>query len=91
MASDELSTLEEIERMRRMTPQQRLAEAFRLTAEGILAERQAIAKANPHLDEQEVCLLWMEQAYGKELTDRVRQDLERRKNSQTNPENPVAG
>ena len=65
-----------------MTPPQRVAEMCRLTAEAITAERQAIARANPELDEQEVNLLWMEQAYGKDIADRVRQDLEQRKSGQ---------
>jgi hypothetical protein len=82
MPSKLLFTAEQFERAQRMTPQQRFAEMNRLTAEAITAERQAIATANPHLDEQEVNLLWMEHAYGKDLADRVRQDLERRKHSQ---------
>ena len=82
MPSDSHFTVEQVERARRMTPQERIAEMCRLTAEAITAERQAIARANPGLDEQEVNLLWMEQAYGKDLADRVRQDLEQRKSDQ---------
>jgi hypothetical protein len=82
MSSNAQFTDEQIERALRMTPQQRVAEMMRLTAESITAERQAIARANPQLDEQEVNLLWMEHAYGKDLADRVRQDLERRKKNQ---------
>ena len=80
MSSDAHFDDEQIERARRMTPQQRIAEMLRLTSEAILAQRQAIARANPQADEQEVKLLSMEQAYGKDLATRVRQDLERRKN-----------
>ena len=82
MPSNVHFTGEQIERARQMTPQQRFAEMCRLTAEAITAERQAIARANPQLDEQEVGLLWMEQTYGKDLADRVRQDLVQRKIAQ---------
>jgi len=82
MSSDAHFDDELIERARRMTPQQRIAEMRRLTTEAILSERQAIARANPQLDEQEVNLLWMEHAYGKYLATRVRQYLEQRKSSQ---------
>jgi hypothetical protein len=82
MSSDAHFDDEQIERARQMTPQQRITEMRRLTSEAILAQRQAIARANPQADEQEVKLLWMEQAYGKDLATRVRQDLERRKNSE---------
>jgi hypothetical protein len=81
MPSDTNFDDEQIERARRMTPQERIAETLRLTAEAITAQRQAIATAHPQLDEQEVNLLWMEQAYGKDLADRVREDLEKRKSS----------
>jgi hypothetical protein len=80
--SDDPFTEEQIERLQRMTPQQRVAETLRLSAEKIAAERQAIAKANPLLSEQEVNLLWMEQAYGKDLADRVREYLRERDSTQ---------
>jgi hypothetical protein len=73
---------EQVERARQMTPQQRVAEARRLTSEAIAAQRKAIAEANPQLSEQEVNYLWMEQAYGKELTDRVRAYREQQENAQ---------
>ncbi|MFZ1935376.1 MAG: hypothetical protein WCB27_24445 [Thermoguttaceae bacterium] len=81
MSSDFHFTAEQIQRARRMTPQERFAEMRRLTTEGITAERQAIARANPQLNEQEVNLLWMERTYGKDIADGVRQDLENRKKS----------
>ena len=74
-----------VEQARQMTPQQRISKACELTAIAIGKARQAIAEANPHLDEQEVNLLWMEQAYGKDLADRVRADLARRKQEQERP------
>jgi hypothetical protein len=73
---------EQVERARQMTPQQRVAEARRLTSEASAAQRKAIAEANPQLSEQEVNYLWMEQAYGKELTDRVRAYREQQENAQ---------
>jgi hypothetical protein len=71
-----------VEQARRMTPQERIHKALELTAIAITKERKAIAEANPHLDEQEVNLLWMEQAYGKDLADQVRADLARRRQEQ---------
>jgi len=74
-----------VEQARQMTPQQRMSKMLELTAISIGKARQAIADANPHLDQQEVNLLWMEQAYGKDLADEVRADLARRKQEQERP------
>jgi len=45
----------------------------------IEANRQAIRKAHPNASEEEIALIFIENCYGKELADRVRADLERRK------------
>lgn len=69
-----------VELARQMTPQQRMAKTFELTSIAITKARQAIADANPHLNEQEVNLLWVEQAYGKDLATRLRDYLKKRQN-----------
>lgn len=68
-----------IELARQMSPQQRLKMALELSTIAIRNARQAIAEANPHLDEQEVNLLWVEDAYGKDLATRYRDYLAKRK------------
>jgi hypothetical protein len=69
----------EIERLRSLGPEGRSQEAMRLSKEAIRASREALAREHPELDRQELLLLWAEIHYGKELIDRVRADLARRK------------
>ena len=68
----------QIELLRRMTGAERVAKMRSQTALVIGMSRQAIARANPHLDEQEVNLLWVENAYGKELAMELRRYLKAR-------------
>ena len=68
----------QIELLRQMTGAQRIAKLRSHTALAIGLSRQAIARANPHLDEGEVNLLWVEYTYGKKLATELRQYLESR-------------
>jgi hypothetical protein len=68
----------QIELLRQMTGAEKIAKVRSQSAFVIGLARQAIARANPQLDEQEVNLLWVEQAYGKDLATRLRRYLESR-------------
>jgi transcription initiation factor TFIID subunit TAF12 len=75
----------QIELLRQMTGAQRIAQWQSQTAFVVGLSRQAIARANPQLNEQEVNLLWVEYTYGKDLAKGLRDYLETRSpcNSQT--------
>jgi hypothetical protein len=66
----------QIELLRQMTGAQRVAKVRSQTAFVIGLARKAIARANPGLSEQEVNLLWVEHAYGRDLATRLRRYLE---------------
>lgn len=68
----------QIELLRQMSGAQRIAKMRAHTALAIRLSRQAIARANPLLNEQEVAVLWVEHAYGKDLANAYRRDLESR-------------
>jgi hypothetical protein len=68
----------QIELTREMTGAQRVAQLRSQTAFVVGLSRQAIARANPQLTEQEVNLLWVEYTYGKDLAKRLRGYLETR-------------
>jgi hypothetical protein len=68
----------QIELVRQMTDAQRITRWRSLTAVAIGLSRQAIARANPQLNEHEVKLLWVEHAYGKGLATDLRRYLESR-------------
>jgi hypothetical protein len=68
----------QIELLRRMSGAQRIAKMRAHTAMAIRLSRQAIARANPQLNEQEVILLWVEYTYGKDLAEGYRHYLESR-------------
>jgi hypothetical protein len=65
-----------IELFRRMSFTKRLEMARDLTATVIRLSRRAIARANPHLSEQDVNLRWVELTYGKDLALGLRAHLE---------------
>jgi hypothetical protein len=67
-----------IDLLRQMTGAQKIAKLRSQTAFVIRLSRQAIARANPHLDERGVNLLWVEYTYGKELGTELRRYLESR-------------
>ena len=67
-----------LELARRATGAQKIAQLRSHTALVIGLSRQAIARANPQLDQREVDMLWVEHAYGKDLATRLRHYLEAR-------------
>jgi hypothetical protein len=69
----------QIELIRQMTGAQRVAQMRSQTALAVKLSRQAIARANPHLNQHEVDMLWIEYTYGKDLADRVREDWKTRR------------
>ena len=68
----------QIELSRQMTGAQRIAQMRSQTAFVVGLSRQAIARANPQLSEQEVNLLWVENTYGRDIAKRLRDYLETR-------------
>jgi hypothetical protein len=66
----------QIELLRQMTGAQRIAQMRSQTAFVVGLSRQAIARANPRLDEREVNLLWVENAYGPKIAKRLRDYME---------------
>ena len=69
----------QIELLRKATPAQRAQLALSLSETTIKLARRAIRRANPGASEEEVGLIFVEVHYGKELADRVRAYLERRR------------
>jgi hypothetical protein len=68
----------QIELLRQMTGAQRISKLRSQTALVVGLARQAIARTNPQLDEQDVNLLWVKQTYGKDLAEKLRDYLEKR-------------
>jgi len=62
----------QIELLRKTKGVQRIAQLRSLTSFAIGLSRRAIARANPHLDQYEVDMLWVEYTYGKELAAKLR-------------------
>lgn len=69
-----------IELIRKQTPAQKMAQVSALTFTAMRLSKRAIARANKDLNEQEVNLLFIEYHYGKDLADRVRKYLQRKRN-----------
>jgi len=69
----------QIELIRKMSPTRKLNLVRSMTRTMIQASRENIRSLHPHLSEEELNLLFIELYYGKDLSDRVRVDLERRK------------
>jgi hypothetical protein len=68
----------QIELLRQMSGAQRIAMLRSQTALVVGLARQAIARANPQLNQREVDMLWVENTYGKDLADRLRDDWKKR-------------
>ncbi len=68
----------QIELLRKAGPQRRLELGIAFSQEAMAIARQGIARAHPHLSEEEQKLLFVEVTYGKDLADRVRAYLTRR-------------
>jgi uncharacterized membrane protein YheB (UPF0754 family) len=63
------------ELLSRLTDEQRLMKALNHSQFVRDLARRAIAKANPHLSEEEQRLLFIEVSYGRELAEQVRNHL----------------
>ena len=70
-----------IELLRKAGPQRRLAMAMELTNDVLRRARAGIARARPHLSDRERQLLFVEVAYGREITERVRAFLHQREST----------
>ncbi len=68
-----------IEWLRKKTPSQRLQLGLSLTQANIERIREDIRQANPNASKEELDLIFVEINYGKELADRVRNYLARRR------------
>jgi hypothetical protein len=68
----------QLDLIRKMTIAERLARATEWTQMAVNFSRQGIAKAHPGLDNRELDLLWVEQQYGRDLSNRLRAYLEER-------------
>lgn len=62
----------QLELIRRMAPSERATKSLMMTARLIRECKEAIARINPELSEQEVAISFIELNYGKELADAVR-------------------
>lgn len=69
----------QIELLRKATPARRFRLARSLSQTMIQVSRANIRRLHPEMDEEELKLLFVEIYYGKELAERVRMDMERRK------------
>ncbi len=68
----------QVELSRQMTAAEKIAQVRSLSALVIGLSRRAIARANPHLSPQELDVKFVELHYGKELAERLAEDLRRR-------------
>jgi hypothetical protein len=69
----------QIELIRKAPPAKRFGLARSLSQSLIQASRQTIRRLHPELSQEELDLLYIELYYSKDLADRVRADLKRRK------------
>jgi hypothetical protein len=69
----------QIELIRKASPAKLFGLINSLSRTMIQASRDTIRQLHPEASEQELALIFLELYYGKELADRVRVDLERRK------------
>lgn len=61
-----------VENVRAMTPAERVAAAFDLSAWAMQRALMVIQQQHPGIDEQEAHLILLERLYGKELAERAR-------------------
>jgi len=69
----------QIELLRKATVAQRFSLVRSLSSRAIQLSRRAIRRANPDASEEDLKLIFIELNYGKDLAERVRMDLARRK------------
>lgn len=71
----------QIELLRKASPERRLDIARSLSQSMILASRETIKRLHPQISEEELKILFVELYYGKELADRVREYMEKRRSA----------
>ena len=69
----------QIELLRKTSPARRLELALSLSQSALELTREGIRTANPDASDEEIGLIFVEVTYGKELADRVRNYLDRRR------------
>ncbi|HET8853564.1 MAG TPA: hypothetical protein VFN02_13660 [Ktedonobacteraceae bacterium] len=69
----------QIELIRKASPAKLFGLVRSLSQTMIQASRNTIRRLHPDASEEELALIFLELYYGKELADRVRADLEKRK------------
>ena len=69
----------QIELIRKASPAKLFSLVRSLSRTRIQTSRATIRRLHPDASEEELALIFLELYYGKELADRVRADLERRK------------
>jgi hypothetical protein len=69
----------QVELARKMTAAQKVAQVRSLSALVIGLSRRAIARAQPHLSQQELDVKFVELHYGKGLAEGLAEDLKRRR------------
>ncbi len=74
--SPEAETVQ-LDLLRKMTVAERLGLMRSLTRTLVHLSRDGLARANPSLDDRQLDLLWVDQQYGRDLADRLREYLER--------------
>ena len=69
----------QIELLRKASPAKKFGLVSSLSQTLIQASRRNLRRLHPDFSEEELALLFVELNYGKELSERLRADLERRK------------
>jgi len=76
----------QIQQIRKMSPREKMAMILRFSREITRLSREGIARAHPDWDERQVRLMWMELAYGAELTAEYAEHLRRRDRGNSHPQ-----
>ena len=69
----------QIELLRKASPAKKFSLVNSLSQTMIQASRRNLRRLHPDISEEELALLFVELNYGKDLSERLRADLERRK------------
>ena len=73
----------QIELLRKMSFSDKFYLVMKLSETAMKLSKRAIARANKDLNEEQVNLLFIEYHYGKDLADRVKKFLEKRKDARS--------
>jgi len=68
----------QISLLRKLTPAQRAIKTFSLSNQVIHLSKRAIRRQNPHLDENELKILFLHHFYGQEIAQKVQAYLNKR-------------